>query len=242
MRSRRIAYDLSIKYSHSIQASSEFIKKDLIKNYKFLKKKFIPVIREGIDLKKFKIEKKDKIDNLPKKYLFYPAQLWPHKDHITVLKAFNKIKDNCNIHLIFTGSKMSSYNEIKNFIEINNLNNRVNILGLVKLKKLKLLYKNALAIVIAAKYESSSLPILEASCIGAPIIASNTEPNIELKKYLKILTFKVSNFNDLGKKILKINNKKTFRKRMVFHNKEKIKKFEWINVVNQYIKYFDSIK
>ena len=34
---------------------------------------------------------------------------------------------------------MSSYNEIKNFIEINNLNNRVNVLGLVKLKKIKII-------------------------------------------------------------------------------------------------------
>ena len=75
---------------------------------------------------------------------------------------------------------MSSYKEIKSFIEKNDLNSRVKVLGLVKLEKLKFLYKNAYAIIIAAKYESSSLPILEASCIGVPVIASNTESNLEL--------------------------------------------------------------
>ena len=47
--------------------------------------------------------------------------------------------------------------------------------------------------------KSSSLPILEASYI-MPVIASNTEPNLELGKYLKILLFKVSDFNDLKQK------------------------------------------
>ena len=137
---------------------------------------------------------------------------------------------------------MSSYEDIINFIEKNKLNDRVKVLGLVKLERLKLLYKNAFAIVIAAKYESSSLPILEASCIGVPVIASNTEPNLELGKYLKILLFKVSNFNDLKKKIFKIYNNRNLKSDMIFYNKKKIKKFEWINVVNQYIKYFNSLK
>ena len=39
LRSIRIAYYLSVKYSFAIQASSEFIKKDLLNNYNFLKKK-----------------------------------------------------------------------------------------------------------------------------------------------------------------------------------------------------------
>ena len=242
LKSIRIAYDLSVKYSYAIQASSDFIKKDLLNNYNFLKKKFIPVIREGIDIEKFKMKKKNKQKKNTKNFLFYPAQLWPHKDHITVLKSFNKIKNKCDLDLVFTGAKMSSYKEIKNFIEENDLNSRVKVLGLVKLEKLKLLYKNAFAIVIAAKYESSSLPILEASCIGVPIIASDTEPNIELRRYLKILLFKVSDFNDLKKKIYNIYSNKNLRLNMISYNKKKIKKFEWINVVNQYIKYFNSLK
>ena len=242
LRSIRIAYYLSVKYSFAIQASSEFIKKDLLNNYNFLKKKFIPVIREGIDLDKFRIKKKLKQKKITKNYLFYPAQLWPHKDHITVLKSFNKIKNKCNLDLVFTGAKMSSYKEIKNFIEEHDLNYRVKVLGLVKLEKLKSLYKNAYAIIIAAKYESSSLPILEASCIGVPVIASDTKPNLELRKYLRILLFKVSDFNDLKKKINKIYNNQNLRSKMIFYNKKKVKKFEWINVVNQYIKYFNSLK
>lgn len=75
-----------------------------------------------------------------------------------------------------------------------------------------------------------------------PVIASNTEPNLELGKYLRILLFKVSDFNDLKKKINKIYNNQNLRSKMIFYNKKKVKKFEWINVVNQYIKYFNSLK
>src|SRR3989338_2741054 len=30
---------------------------------------------------------------LPKKYLFYPAQLWPHKNHIAILRAMQILKE-----------------------------------------------------------------------------------------------------------------------------------------------------
>ena len=47
----------------------------------------------------------------------------------------------------------------------------------------------------------------------------------------------------LNKKINKIYNNQNLRSKMIFYNKKKVKKkFEWINVVNQYIKYFNSLK
>ena len=57
--------------------------------------------RKGIEINKFRKKKKNKQIKILNNYLFYPAQLWPHKDHITVLKAFNKIKTKCNLDLIF---------------------------------------------------------------------------------------------------------------------------------------------
>ena len=108
--------------------------------------------------------------------------------------------------------KCSLYKEIKKVLLKRTIwISRVKVLGLVKLEKVKI-FANAYAIIIAAKYELSSLPILEASCIGVPVIASNTEPNLELGKYLRILLFKVSDFN-IFKKINKIyNNQNLSRK------------------------------
>ena len=239
LKSRKFAYDLSVKYSHSIQASSQFIKKDIIKHYNFFNKKRIQVIKEGIDLNKFKIKKnfKSKI-RLPKKYLFYPAQMWPHKDHITVLKAFNKLNKNYNFHLILTGAKLSAYGQILNFITSNNLKNRVHILGVVSLNDLINIYSKSFSVISAAKYESSSLPILEAASIGVPIIAANTKPNLELQKYLSINFFKVANSNSLKQSIIDIK-KNPFRIiKMVKFNKKNIKKFDWKYNAEDLLKYF----
>lgn len=241
LRSRQFAYDLSIKYAHSIQASSNFIKNDLLKNFKFLKKKKIPVIREGIDIKKFKVNRKIK-SILANKYLFYPAQLWPHKDHLTILKALKKLDKKYNISIIFTGEKLSAYKKIRDFVVSNNLNRRVHILGLVKFEKLKNIYEQSFSIIVAAKYESSSLPILEAAKLGSSIIASDTQPNKELAKFLRIKLFKVSNPESLKDAILYFIKNPKKKKKMIISNLKKIEKFDWKNSSSQYIKYFSSIK
>ena len=241
LRSRKYAYDLSIKHAHSIQASSNFIKNDLLKNFKFLKKENIPVIREGIDCKKFTIDKKNK-SILSKEYLFYPAQLWPHKDHLTILKAFKKLHNKYDLSLVFTGQKLSAYKNIKNFIISNNLESKVHILGLVDFNKLKNLYINSFSIIIAAKYESSSLPILEAAKLGTPIIASNTQPNKELAKFLKMRLYQVSNPTSLKKAIIYLIKNPQLKNKMTNLNLKNIKLFDWKNFSLQYIKYFSSIK
>jgi glycosyltransferase involved in cell wall biosynthesis len=68
-------------------AGSLFLKKQF-QNYFNIDAKKIKIISEGIDLNKFKIKKYNtryiKNKKLPKKFIFYPAQFWPHKNHLAI--------------------------------------------------------------------------------------------------------------------------------------------------------------
>ena len=227
-------YKLTIENSTVIQASTDFIKEDIKKNYPKIKKSKISVINEGTS-KKFKF----KNFNFKNDFIFFPAQLWPHKNHIVVLNALKRLyfKNNLNLRLIMVGGKFSAFKKINNFIKKNRFL-KIRYLGKVSFNKLLLLYKNCRFLISPAIYESSSIPILEACKIGRPIIASKTRSNLEMAKKIKINFFKTNNYKDLSKLLLEIWFNKKLIKNDIKKNKEIVKKLSWEKISEEYYKVF----
>jgi glycosyltransferase involved in cell wall biosynthesis len=109
------------------------------------------------------------------KYFFYPAQFWPHKNHMRILQALVKLRD---IHawtpkVVFTGKDYGNLNYIKNFIKINRIEEQVNILGFVPSEDLRGLYENAIAVVMPSYFGPTNMPPLESWSLGVPLIYSS---------------------------------------------------------------------
>ena len=239
LRYRKLTYVNSAKITEYFQASSHFIKEDLLTHFAWLKAKQIFVIPEGVDIEAFSDNNIDtKIlekFNLPEKFLFFPGQLWKHKNHITVLKALKILeKKGLQIPLVLTGAKYSGSKEIFNFIEKNDMD-YVHYLGKVNFNEIRALYKRSTFLITAVLYESSSLPILEAAASGVPIIASKTPPNEELAKNLKISLFSPLNMEECANVIKKnwISEKRIINKQ-VEDNLIAIKKYSWEKIASQY--------
>lgn len=241
---RNITYGLTAANANYFQSSSDFIREDLLKVFPHLTPEQIVVIHEGVNLKEFASnstvhshEVTRKYD-LPEKFLFFPAQLWPHKNHITVLKALRKVRDNTgvSIPLVLTGAKFSAAEEILNFCEKNKLD-QVRYLGLVPFTDLKALYKAAHFLITAVLYESSSLPVLEAAASGIPIIASDTLPNREIGCNLKLNLFSPLDFEGLANLITLLWSSDLGRDQAVY-NQEAVKMYSWMEVAKKYEKFF----
>lgn len=237
LKYRELMYKITIENSTIVQASTNFIKDDIKKIYPKTNKKKIAVINEGIS-SDFTFKKFDKKNN----FIFFPAQLWPHKNHLIVLKSLKEIynKHKINLKLIMVGGKFSAYQEIKNFIHENKHLN-INYLGKVSFSKLCLLYKKCKFIISPAIYESSSIPILEACKIGRPIIASKSKSNLEMSKKIKMNLFKTQDTKDLTKLILKIWSNNKLIKNQINFNKLIIKNYSWDKISNQYLKIFENL-
>src|SRR6185436_11095886 len=83
---RNITYELSARHSDYLQASSLFIKHDFLEHFKFLEEDNIEIINECVNENLFADAEAADIHEkygIPVGFLFYPAQLWPHKNHIT---------------------------------------------------------------------------------------------------------------------------------------------------------------
>ncbi len=232
---RDMQYFNSAHSTKHMIASGNFIKKDLIKCFPFLKKK-ISVILEGVDVKNFskKIKNKKtqsffKTNNLKKKsFLFLPAQLWAHKNHITVLKGMKILKEKYknNILLVMCGQKFSDSIYLFNYIKKNNLDNVI-YFGVLNYNFVKWCLQNSYATICPALYESSSLVNLESISSKTIVISSDIPTNIEKKTFFKINTFKKKNSSHFAKVVNNLSLNKDLRSKQIKFNNRAIQKFDW---------------
>jgi glycosyltransferase involved in cell wall biosynthesis len=112
---------------------------------------------------------------LPDQYLFYPAQFWPHKNHIRLINALHLIKQNTGtkIPLILIGSKQNYFAEVEAEIQRIGLENQIRYLGYVPDADISCLYKLSTGLVMPTLFESVSIPIWEAMHLDVPVVTSN---------------------------------------------------------------------
>ena len=242
---RKMQYFNSVLYATNIIASGEFIKKDLIKEFPFIKKKIL-IILEGVDIKKFsqklnntKINQFFKNKKIKKNcFLFLPAQLWEHKNHITVLKGMKILKEKFknNIALVFCGQKYESSKYLFDFIKINKLAN-IFYMGVIKNNLAKWCFQNSFATICPALYESSSLVNLESIAAKTIVISSDIPTNLEKKNLFRINIFKKTDPESFAKTVNLLTQKLELRKKQIDYNNKKIHLFSWkLTSKNYYLK------
>ena len=124
----------------------------------------------------FNIEIKDlfiKYD-IEEGYYYYPAQFWPHKNHIRILQALLLLKNNkITKKVVFSGGDKGNLSYIKSKILEFGLENEVKLLGFVPSSHIEALYKGSLAIVMPTYFGPTNIPPLEAWSFGKPLIYSS---------------------------------------------------------------------
>ncbi|QQO36563.1 glycosyltransferase [Bradyrhizobium diazoefficiens] len=104
-------------------------------------------------------------------YLFYPAQFWPHKNHITLLAALALLRERgVTERLVLCGSNRSGRDKIDLAIRTYGLSDQISIIGFVESAELGALYRGASALVMPTYFGPTNLPPLEAWAVGTPVI------------------------------------------------------------------------
>lgn len=247
LRRRHARFRTTANLSTVIQASSEFIKKDWSEHFSDSREQKVIVVPEGVNQSEFqpRNEKTKEVFlkyELPKKFLFFPAQLWHHKNHITVLKALKDARDQygLNIPLVLTGQQYSSSQAILDYIRDEKLD-FVFYLGKVPFSDLKALYAEAYFLITAVLYESSSLCVLEAAASGSPIIASDTPPNREMSEILEMTLFPPLDVSVLTKTLVGVWSDEGLAKKSAESNIEKVRYYSWENAAKKYLSFFEKV-
>ena len=106
---------------------------------------------------------------------FYPAQFWPHKNHIVILEALKILKEESGLKPVvyFTGSDKGNKKYLEEMISRYGLDDLVVFTGFIEDGEVKYLYKHSKALVFASLLGPNNLPPIEAKYLGCPIILSD---------------------------------------------------------------------
>lgn len=116
---------------------------------------------------------------LPPRFLFYPATLWRHKNHVELLDAMTMVEDD-ELHLVLCGGSLGRRAEILAAAERRGLAHRVHHFGFISDLALPAVYRRATALVFPSQYEGFGAPTLEAMASGCPVAASSAGPLAEI--------------------------------------------------------------
>lgn len=113
--------------------------------------------------------------HLPERYLYYPANPWPHKNHarlIAALRLLHAARADAP-GLVLSGRLVNEPRDARQLALAAGLEAQVHDLGFVPLADLPALYTGAELLVFPSLFEGFGIPLLEAMACGCPIAAAN---------------------------------------------------------------------
>jgi glycosyltransferase involved in cell wall biosynthesis len=115
-------------------------------------------------------------------FLLYPAQFWPHKNHLLLLRMLKVLRDKYDYRpqLVLPGSDKPLFaaalegnlSFVKQRVREMELEDQVIFAGFIPREVLIALYRRAFALVFPSFLGPENLPPLEAFALGCPVIAS----------------------------------------------------------------------
>ncbi|MBI5281416.1 MAG: glycosyltransferase [Candidatus Solibacter usitatus] len=111
---------------------------------------------------------------LPRSYLYFPANYWPHKNHSNLLRALKLVRQRgpADLHLVCTGAAGPDRDRVLAGIRALGLEQAVRVLDYQPRRVVAELYRHAQALVFATQFEGLGQPVLEAMNLATPVITS----------------------------------------------------------------------
>lgn len=245
---KRIYYSslcpLSFRGARGLISISRFIKDELTANLVNSKKVFVTHLAQGVppqELTEHEILGFQK--KFPKKFIFTATTTWPHKNLITLLKAFVLLRKTPGFdhHLVVVGQNRLPNQEINRFIREERLDlSCLSMFGFVSDRALQYLYSNARVFVFPSLYEGFGLPLLEAMKAGVPIVASRAASLPEVGGDACLYADPKS-AEDFAEKVNQLLTDQDLRNKMIAQGKAREASFSWNTLALETIAIYEKI-
>lgn len=175
-------------------------------------------------------------------YLLFVSTIEPRKNILTLISAFNYLKQKYNIEhkLILIGKKGWNYKPIFAGIENSPWKHHIHHLDYLSDELVALFYSKADVFVYPSHYEGFGLPVLEAMTLGTCVVSSQTSSIPEVAGDAALLI----NPNEpiqLAETILKVISDSQLRQQLIDKGKEQAKLFTWERTARETLKAYKSL-
>jgi glycosyltransferase involved in cell wall biosynthesis len=177
---REVVYRANCERAALVVAMTSWGRGDLIQQYGLPPDK-VAVVPGGSVLFEYPVPSSAHLDELrtrlelPDSFLLYPAQTWPHKNHLGLLDALALVRDRdgVEIPLVCSGRQTELFPRIAERVRELRLEELVSFPGFVKPLELRGLYELATGLVFPSMFEGWGLPVCEAFSAGLPVASSS---------------------------------------------------------------------
>ncbi len=171
------------------------------------------------------------------RYLIYPANLWPHKNHRLLLEAFKMFCQNrpdSDMHLVLTGAKIEHDRSIEELVKEQGIKKRVHFLGYLSEPELASVWRNAFALVFPSLFEGFGIPLVEAMMFQKPILASNVTSIPEVAGEAA-LYFDPRKPKDIAFCLARLLDEEGLYEKLVATGSQQLKKFDFDKMTDAYL-------
>jgi glycosyltransferase involved in cell wall biosynthesis len=180
--------------------------------------------------------------DLPDEYFFYPANSWPHKNHLRLIKAYHKLKKSYGVtaKVVFSGAKKERQKDIDRYIKKNDLEKDIIYLGYVRQEDMPYLFANSCITVFPSLFEGFGIPLIEAMRSGVPLVCSRSGSIPEVAADAACY-FDGYSVNDIAEVIYKVYSDKDLQKQLIQAGKLRAKDFSWEKCVSETASILESL-
>jgi glycosyltransferase involved in cell wall biosynthesis len=157
-------------------------------------------------------------------YIYYPAQFWPHKNHVYILEALKLLETDHNLKIgaIFSGGDTGNISYIKKYVKKLDLCRRVCFTGFVSNEEVPELYRQSLALVMPTYFGPTNIPPLEAFALGVPVFYSNL-PGLKDQTASAALLLDLKKPSSLADQLAHLVSSKELREALIARGYERLK-------------------
>jgi glycosyltransferase involved in cell wall biosynthesis len=238
---RRWAYEGAARRADLVLTTSEYSRGRLIEIAGVAPGKVISVPM-GIDHERFR-QTDDEADqdvrrqlSLPERYVVYPANLWPHKNHDRLVDALGHVGDR-ELHMVLTGQEYGRRKALIERARHAGVADRVHHLGYVPGDAVPALYRAAAAMVFPSLYEGFGSPPLEAMACGLPV-ASATSGSLAEMVGDAALTFDPTSVDEIAAAIERVVEDDGLRQRLRGEGLSRAAEFTWSKAAQRHVELY----
>ncbi len=225
---RREWINQASKKAIAVITDSELAKQRISQRYNLIDSRihvvgFSPSIFTNIsktDYKKKFIDIKNKY-KIKNSYIFYPAQLWAHKNHSYIIKSISILerKYGYKLDVVFSGYNYGNLNFLKSVVREMGLSRRVHFIGFVEDNLMPYLYKQSIALVMPTYFGSTNIPPLDAFALEVPVIYSDL-PGLRSQVNNAALLINLKSYDSLALALKKLIEQPALRKKLIDEGKK----------------------
>jgi len=227
LRARRLAFGKTLSKAGGIITLSEHAKKT-INNSPWALGTDIFVVNPALQVEHRNLRESDLSSQekklLPKSEFFYfPANLWPHKNHRRTFEAFREFLKHtkADISIILTGFQEGWEDLRSDFKDL-----PIKHLGYVSSEMVQVLMQKAKALLCFSLFEGFGIPLLEAFKAETPVICSDTTSLPEVSGDAA-LTCDPTDTRAIASLMIRVYEDENLRKCLVEKGKERNSHFAW---------------